>query len=84
MSIYLGRPPRLSKRFCHIQMPLDIDRHISVDATLDLGFDNHGWNTDGKINLFTCRLVAMCSLIKEDILELFLSSEGTDVLMKAE
>jgi len=84
MGIYLGRPPRLSKRFCHIQMPLDIDRHLSVDATLDYEFDTHGWNTDGKINLFTCRSIAMSSLIKEDILELFLGSEGYDVLMKAE
>jgi len=63
---------------------MDIDPTVSIDVFQEHHFDVHGWNTDGKINNSNCRWVAMCSLIKEDVMELFLGNQEHDVLIRAE
>ncbi|KAI0403367.1 hypothetical protein F4802DRAFT_571935 [Xylaria palmicola] len=58
MSSYLGRPPRLSYRYCNLEPPLDIpDSHLiagedEIARTL-ASLDENGYNTAGKVSRAT-------------------------------
>ena len=78
MSCFLGRPPRIAKRYCNIELPLDLtwdelalEGQALEDAKSALNSD--GWNiarfTDGTQTSHAMRSFVMNSLIKEDILE---------------
>lgn len=90
MATFLGRPPRISKRFCAMELPMDLD-----EAALSLSgsalekeiekMDTDGWNTRGQVHTGTVlRWAVMTSMIREDILELLLSRAKVDVLQLAE
>ncbi|KAK3064645.1 hypothetical protein LTS18_005299 [Coniosporium uncinatum] len=91
-SIFLGRPPRLSHRYCVIQAPLDLheDELLSKGADLQSaldGLDADGWNKAGLVRRCGWVRVGLRSnIIGEDILELSLgnhSKEETTVLAEA-
>ncbi|KAK3063144.1 hypothetical protein LTS18_002648 [Coniosporium uncinatum] len=91
-SIFLGRPPRLSHRYCVIQAPLDLheDELLSEGAELQSalnGLDADGWNKAGLVRRCGWVRVGLRSnIIREDILELSLgnhSKEETTVLAEA-
>jgi chromatin structure-remodeling complex subunit RSC3/30 len=79
-SIFLGRPPRLQRKYCSMQLPLDLDsKHLRLPA-LQLEdeinkLDEAGWNTEGSFreNLYA-RTMLICHMITEDIQELMLST----------
>lgn len=80
ISSFMGRPPRLNRKYCSMQLPLDIKlQHLrlpesQLESELD-ALDQHGWNIAGeiRINLYS-RTQLMCSMIQEDILEFALAS----------
>ncbi|KAJ4263359.1 hypothetical protein NW762_006178 [Fusarium torreyae] len=56
VSIFLGRPPRISRKFCNLNM---------------LGLGSNEWSPDSVFNFIAeSRWAAMCAILKEDILEL--------------
>lgn len=90
MATFLGRPPRLTHRYCRIQLPLDLtDAQIMSDG-LDLDnaigtLDNEGWNQRGTIHRCTfARIVAQNARIREDILEISLGVHEQDIVLRAE
>jgi Fungal specific transcription factor domain len=80
ISSFMGRPPRLPRKYCSMQLPLDLDLTMLQlsDAQLEIEvekLDEDGWNTAGdfRSNLYT-RSSLVCNMIREDILELALAS----------
>jgi hypothetical protein len=84
VAIFLGRPPRMSKRFCHFQLPL-------TPTNSELGTDTpSAWdrNVRWKIETPFCyragiRWAALCSALKEDVLELSRDRHGENFNRKA-
>ncbi|KAK4544723.1 hypothetical protein LTR36_003972 [Oleoguttula mirabilis] len=90
VATFLGRPPRLSYRYCKMEAPLDLsDEQLLLDAPeLDAvvaSLDVNGWNTSGKLNRTTwLRVWFQHCRVREDILELALGSDEQEVSYRAE
>jgi len=80
ISNFLGRPPRLSRKYCTMQLPLDLElKHLRLpDAELEdvvNGLDQHGWNTNASLGgMVWIRCHFIMSMICEDVLELALAA----------
>lgn len=90
ISTFMGRPPRLPRKYCAMQLPLDIDlAHLRMPAAqLEIEMENldeSGWNQAGEYrsNLYS-RTSLICNMIREDILELALASLPNDDIAVAE
>lgn len=84
MSVFLGRPPRISYRYCSITNPLDLDFEDldGPDIAQKLASINQatGWNTDGAMRKSShTRCFVIINRIREDILELSLGRSVDDV-----
>ena len=82
LATFVGRPPRLSKRFCAISLPLDVSDAALMGSLNDIELakkklDANGWNVDGTV-LPASRIRAslMINSIREEVLEL---SSGVSV-----
>lgn len=90
ISTFLGRPPRLSHRYCKIELPLDLsDEQLFLEgAELEAALaelDENGWNTNGVQGRATWSRVWLQNMrIREDILEIALGSGDEDVGAQAE
>jgi hypothetical protein len=79
-ATYSGRPPKLTRQYCLLQIPLDLTDAQIMSESLDLdsmvnALDEHGWNQKGTIQRSTfARLSATNALITEDILEVALGN----------
>lgn len=79
-AIYNGRPPRLTRRYCMLQSPLDLtDEQLMADGPeLQLAvqsLDEQGWNSDQRVQRCTfARLFIPNSLLAEEILEISLGT----------
>lgn len=87
-AVFLGRPPRVSKRFCFTNIPLDLDEeayHLVGDA-LDQELsrlDPNGWNTRGKVRKSAVtRWSMITSMIREETLELLLARNISNVAQR--
>ena len=80
ISTFLGRPPRLARKFCVMQLPLDLEsgalRLPPAQLEHELNqLDDQGWNRNGLLMGTTyVRTHLICNMIGEDILELSLAS----------
>ena len=90
MATFLGRPPRLSHRYCKMDSPLDLsdDQLCSEGAELEAALstlDVNGWNTQGHLYRTTWQRVWFqhCR-IREDILEIALGSGEENISLRAE
>lgn len=88
LATFLGRPPRLSYRFCMLEAPLDID-----DSALFLEgddwkevlkqLDENGWNISGRIGRPTWQKAYIdIAKNREDILEMALTRLPADELLR--
>lgn len=90
VATFLGRPPRLSHRYCKMEHPLDLsdDQLFSEGAELEHAIstlDEDGWNTQGRLNRTTwLRVWFQHCRIREDILEIALGSGEEDITFQAE
>jgi len=90
MATYLGRPPRLSYRYCKMEPALDLsDAQLFLEGPdLDAAIatvDVNGWNTTGELSRATWeRTYFQVSRIREDILEIALGSAEEDTSQQAE
>jgi hypothetical protein len=84
-AVFLGRPPRVSKRFCFTNMPLDLeeDAYDLVGDALEQELshlDPNGWNTRGTVRKSAvARWSMITSMIKEDTLEVLLGRDLSNV-----
>lgn len=80
LGTFLGRPPRISQRYCVCQLPLDLNvDEIGLEpAALEKAIgslDSNGWNREAKFQRATWnRAMLINSLFREDILELSLGT----------
>jgi hypothetical protein len=79
-ATYSGRPPKLSRHYCRLQIPLDLTDSQLMAESLDLDtvideLDGQGWNQQGLVQRSTfARLSATNALITEEILEVALGN----------
>lgn len=84
IATFLGRPPRLSKKFTTVDYPADIDEAILSGSALDLELElkkptRDGWSVEGKARSgAVLRWAMITSMIREEILELLLSHATPD------
>jgi hypothetical protein len=87
-ALFVGRPPRLTRPYCRIQLPLDLnDAQIMSDGPdLEkalLSLDGQGWNQKGVVEYSTfARILASNALITEEILEISLGVLEPDELIR--
>lgn len=92
MATFMGRPPRLSHKYCKMEMPLDLsdDEVFSEGDELQhalSNLDEQGWNTGGKLHRNTWQRIWFQNCrTREDILEIALGSseDEEDIAYKAE
>lgn len=90
VATFLGRPPRLSHRYCKMDLPLDLsdDQLFSGGKELEAaiaGLDSNGWNTSNQLCRTTwVRTWLQHCRIREDILEIALGSDEHDIISQAE
>jgi len=90
IATFLGRPPRLSYRYCVLELPLDLDEHeVCLEgAELEAAvarLDSNGYNTNNRLSRATWRRVwAQHSRIREEILELYLGISDDGIASKAQ
>lgn len=88
LGTFLGRPPRLSYRFCILEPPADIDDSALLlegdewkEALTRL--DENGWNTAGRITRQTWqKAYANIAKSREDILEIALTRLPPEELLR--
>lgn len=81
-SIFTGRPPRLSHRYCAASLPLDVSDEvvmalpghlIPTDSVAPGKINESGWNTEGALYKTTItRARTLISYVRDEILELAL------------
>ncbi|KAJ9604727.1 hypothetical protein H2200_010841 [Cladophialophora chaetospira] len=93
LCAFVGRPPRISKRYCNIELPLDLEfDELALEgselAAVCAKLDANGWNTQkdptngwGSASL---RLFVQESIIREDVLEVCLGPSQDNLREKAE
>ena len=89
ISVFVGRPPLLSRRFSSTPLPLDIDNDCLFAGGSMLSdelarLDENGWHKDGKLhNCTTLRARTGFSIIRDGILELALGNPVKDLPAQA-
>ncbi|KAF9696762.1 hypothetical protein EKO04_005393 [Ascochyta lentis] len=77
-AAFAGRPPKLTRLYCRLQIPLDLTdaQTMSEGAELQAAIaelDEEGWNQEGAVQRSTfARISATNALITEEILEISL------------
>lgn len=85
-ATFLGRPPRLSYRYCKMELPLDLsDAQLFLEGpeleAVIASLDSNGWNTSGNIGRKTwLRVWFQHCKLREEILEIALGSDDDDIL----
>lgn len=79
LATFVGRPALLTRRFCSIQLPLDLDDGVllSDKDTFQrqlVRLDSDGWDMDSRLHSASIlRVRTMVALIRDEILEIGLS-----------
>jgi hypothetical protein len=82
LSMFTGRPPSLSRRYYSCPLPLDVDDESLAEGGELLeaeinSLDENGLNTQGRVFESTlCRILFLCALIQDEILELFIGNQA--------
>ncbi|KAI1398498.1 hypothetical protein F4819DRAFT_28264 [Hypoxylon fuscum] len=88
IATFLGRPPRISYRYCNLQPPLDLTvAQISLEgnelALALAGLDENGFNTTGRIYRVTWMKTWLgCAPEREAILDLALAQYTRDEILQ--
>ncbi|KAI1827527.1 hypothetical protein F4861DRAFT_493033 [Xylaria intraflava] len=88
MSSFLGRPPRLSSRYCNLIPPLDIPdiQLIASDEEIErmvASLDKDGFGTTGKLTRATWRKAWLgLSMKREEVLDLALGRYSREEILR--
>ena len=80
--MFTGRPPSLSHRYFSCPLPLDLDTDTLMAGGEMLkhainSLDENGWNTQGQVYSATiCRMMLMCAMIQDEIMEMFVGTQA--------
>ncbi|KAJ5893795.1 hypothetical protein N7495_005486 [Penicillium taxi] len=85
LSMFLGRPPRMLRRYIHIELPLDITYEDIMaepkvrDAAI-ANLDKDGWKIDGPITLTSRKRASfILGVIRELVLETSLNPDNENL-----
>ncbi|KAF2868108.1 hypothetical protein BDV95DRAFT_157941 [Massariosphaeria phaeospora] len=87
-SAYTGRPPRLTRHYCRLQLPLDLTDAQTMSDGLDLEnvlseLDAEGWNQRNQVQRCTfARIEAFSANFLEEILEISLGMLPTEEIIR--
>jgi hypothetical protein len=87
-AVYHGRPPRLTRNYCLVQLPLDLTDTQFMMEGQDLEnaiatLDSEGWNRTGKVQSCTfARIFVTNALLTESILEISLGSLSQEEIVR--
>ncbi|KAM0249830.1 hypothetical protein ACHAQJ_008898 [Trichoderma viride] len=90
LATFVGRPPRLNRNYCTIELPLDLSDSVIVGSAelLELQIsrlDGNGWNTDMTVYPASRqRAIVWLSSIREEVLELSLGTITQDLVHEAQ
>ncbi|PYH92809.1 hypothetical protein BO71DRAFT_442182 [Aspergillus ellipticus CBS 707.79] len=90
LATFLGRPPRISSRFCNTTLPLDLsfEEMVAEPSIRDKAIgklDANGWNTEKSITKAVwSRIPLLMGHVREDILELSLNNQIEDLPRKVD
>lgn len=77
IAIFLGRPPRMNKRFCHFQIP-----SCQIESPLHGGAND--WDPETKPGYRAdTRWSAICAFLKEEVWELLQDKQDASCAEKA-
>ena len=85
ISTFLGRPPRISKKFSVCELPLDLsDEDLWLDGQqlqrAAERLDGRGWNVDRLLHQSTLtRVRALIAAIRDEVLEISLCTSVNDI-----
>ncbi|KAL4899919.1 hypothetical protein BDW74DRAFT_188810 [Aspergillus multicolor] len=88
VAIFVGRPPRMNKHFCHFQVPScspSSDVWLLSDYRLGQGSGSHvcDWDPDTKASFMAeSRWTALCATLKENLLYLHREYSGDTVTFR--
>jgi hypothetical protein len=87
-AAFSGRPPRLTRHYCRLQIPLDLTDTQTMSEGSELehaveNLDNEGWNQRGMVQRSTfARLSAKNASITEEILEISMGNLSQDDVVR--
>ena len=93
LSTFVGRPPRISKRYCNVSVPLDLEYDELALESDELAqacahLDSAGWNMQPRSSRDRVtsyhRIWIRAALLREDVLELCLGPPQHDLREKAQ
>ncbi|KAJ5924695.1 hypothetical protein N7466_008882 [Penicillium verhagenii] len=89
IAIFLGRPPRMNKRFCHFQIPSCQTNSqpdtFATTAAYNRNNDNYNtWDLDSKpCYIADSRWSALCAFLKEEVWELLQDKQDAACVQRA-
>lgn len=85
IAIFLGRPPRMNRRFCHFQIPSSQIKSPGSQTTIDSPMtDRNAWDPHSIIGYRAdTRWSALCAFLKEEIWELLQDKQDLECAKKA-
>jgi hypothetical protein len=89
LATFVGRPPRLSRRYYAIDPPLDLPDSIIIGPiehfeAARAKLDENGWSGDVMVNpVSRLRAILLLSMIREEVLELSLGPPMPDIAQQA-
>ncbi|KAF3010745.1 hypothetical protein E8E13_007122 [Curvularia kusanoi] len=87
-AVFAGRPPKLTRLYCRLQIPLDLTdaQTMSEGPELEAAvaeLDEDGWNQYGTVQRSTfARIAARNALITEEILEISMGCFAPDEVIR--
>ncbi|KAH6643666.1 hypothetical protein C7974DRAFT_407390 [Boeremia exigua] len=87
-AAFAGRPPKLTRLYCRLQIPLDLTDAQTMSEGTELqaaiaDLDEEGWNQEGVVQRSTfARISATNALITEEILEISLGQLTQDDVVR--
>lgn len=89
LATFVGRPPRLSRRYCTVDLPLDLPDSIVMGPVENFEaarakLDDNGWSGDVMVHpVSRLRAMLLLSMIREEVLELSLSPPMPNTAQRA-
>ncbi|KAF2719402.1 hypothetical protein K431DRAFT_321704 [Polychaeton citri CBS 116435] len=84
VSIFLGRPPRIHRKYCRLQLPsTQVDDTVQQSSAFPVS-QRITWSVDHRIDsMAETQWTAVCALLKEEVLDIFRESDLHERARKA-
>jgi hypothetical protein len=89
LATFVGRPPRLSRRYCTVDLPLDLPDSAIIGPVEHFEaarakLDENGWSGDVMVHpVSRLRAILLLSIIREEVLELSLGPPMPNIAQQA-